>query len=346
MQNIITYVFLAVLTKSSKLLKFTYFKERFTALADNHVILEAPAMKVLKTCLALLLILPHSSVSFVSASDLPIIGISTIKETVNDRRRNAKGDNFQAMLETQMAKVGRFRIMERVRVDEILAEQGLNNEFGDGKTANGGFNVGGVDYLVYGTITKLGQVKSAVSTGNFATAKLVTEMSVDLKVVDASTGEIRKAESVSASVKTASGVATGNFTNISGGSDPLSDVQRMAAKKAAALIATSIFPIEVIKGGSIVYLNYGSSILDSGDLLAVFEPGEDLIDETTGLNLGSEEKYLGKIEVTDSNDKFSKAKLLDGETPQKGSLVRILEKASEVRKSGGKAQEQKRGRKI
>ena len=84
MQNIITYVFLAVLTKSSKLLKFTYFKERFTALADNHVILEAPAMKVLKTCLALLLILPHSSVSFVSASDLPIIGISTIKETVNE----------------------------------------------------------------------------------------------------------------------------------------------------------------------------------------------------------------------------------------------------------------------
>ena len=318
----------------------------FIALAVKRSILGTPVMKILKACLALLLILPHFSVSFVSANDLPIIGISTIKETVNDRRRNAKGDNFQAMLETQMAKVGRFRIMERVRVDEILAEQGLNKEVGDGKTANGGFNVGGVDYLVYGTITKLGQVKSAVSTGNFASAKLVTEMSVDLKVVDASTGEIRKAESVSASVKTASGVATGNFTNISGGSDPLSDVQRMAAKKAAALIATSIFPIEVIKGGSIIYLNYGSSILDSGDVLAVFEPGEDLIDETTGLNLGSEEKYLGKIEVTDSNDKFSKAKLLDGETPQKGSLVRILEKASEVRKSGGKAQEQKRGRKI
>ena len=303
-------------------------------------------MKTIKICLALLLILPHFSVSFVSASDLPIIGISTIKETVNDRRRNAKGNNFQAMLETQMAKVGRFRIIERARVDEILAEQGLNNEFGDGKTANGGFNVGGVDYLVYGTITKLGQVKSSISTGNFASAKLVTEMSVDLKVVDASTGEIRKAESVSASVKTASGVSHGNFSKISGGSDPLSDVQRVAAKKAAALIATSIFPIEVVKGGSIIYLNYGSSILDSGDILAVFEPGEDLIDETTGLNLGSEEKYLGKIEVTNSNDKFSKAKLLDGESPQKGNLVRILEKASEARKSGGRAQEKKRGRKI
>jgi hypothetical protein len=303
-------------------------------------------MSIKRTAFFLLLIITFLGSSLALASDLPVIGISTIKETVNDRRRNAKASNFQAMLETQMAKVGRFKIMERSRVDEILSEQGLNNEFGDGDTANGGFNVGGVDYLVYGTITKLGQVKSAVSTGNFSSTKLITEISVDLKVVDASTGEIRKAETASASIKSASGVSTGKFTNVQGGSDPLSDVQRMAAKKAAALIATSIFPIEVIKGGSIIYLNYGSSILDPGDILSVFEPGEALIDETTGLNLGSEETYLGKLEVTQSNDKFSKAKLLDGETPQKGNLVRIIEKSSEATGSRGRAQEQKRGRKI
>ena len=104
------------------------------------------------------------------AQDLPIVGISTIKETVNDSRRYAKGNNFQAMLETQMAKVGRFKLIERSRVDEILAEQGLNNEVGDGQTAGGGFNVAGVDYLVYGSITKLGQTKGGVATGQFATA--------------------------------------------------------------------------------------------------------------------------------------------------------------------------------
>ena len=60
--------------------------------------------------------------SLALAQDLPIVGISTIKETVNDSRRYAKGNNFQAMLETQMAKVGRFKLIERSRVDEILAE--------------------------------------------------------------------------------------------------------------------------------------------------------------------------------------------------------------------------------
>ena len=77
------------------------------------------------------------------------------------------------MLETQMTQVGRFKIIERNRVDEILGEQGLNNEFGDGSTAGGGFNVAGVDYLVYGAITKLGQRKSAIGTGNFVSAALI-----------------------------------------------------------------------------------------------------------------------------------------------------------------------------
>jgi len=300
-------------------------------------------MKLVLHCLiALLAIISNTTL----AQDLPIIGISTIKETVNDRYRNAKGENFQAMLETQMAKVGRFKIMERARVDEILAEQGLNNEVGDGQTAGGGFNVAGVDYLVYGTVTKLGQRKSGMATGQFATASLITEMSVDIKVVDASTGEIRKAETADAMIKSAGGMSTGQFATINGSGDPLSDVQRMAAKKVASLIATSIFPIEVIKPGSVVYLNYGSSILDAGDILDIYEPGEELIDEATGLNLGSEEIYLGRLEVTQSTEKFSKAKLIEGEPPQKGALARINTKASETAGSRGKVSTEKRGRKI
>lgn len=302
----------------------------------------------MKKLIGTLVVLMMQGVSLSStAQDLPIVGISTIKETVNDWNRNAKGENFQAMLETQMAKVGRFKIMERARVDEILAEQGMNNEVGDGRTANGGYNIAGVDYLVYGSITKLGQRKSGMATGQFATASLITEMAVDIKVVDASTGEIRRAETAEAMVKSAGGMATGSFATAKGAGDPLADVQRMAAKKVASLIATSIFPIEVVKGGSVIYLNYGSSILDQGDILAVFQPGEELIDEATGLNLGSEEIFLGKLQVTSTTDKFSKAKLLEGEGPTKGDLVRILEKGPEAGSSSNRrAPVEKRGRKI
>ena len=293
--------------------------------------------------MGVLSLLPFTSVS---AQDLPVIGISTIKETVNDRRRNAKGANFQTMLETQMTKVGRFKLIERGRVDEILAEQGLNNEVGDGQTAGGAFNVAGVDYLVYGSITKLGQTKGGMATGQFATASLITEMSVDIKVVDASTGEIRKAETANAKLRTAGAMQTRGFATANSGADPLADVQRLAAKQVAAMIATSIFPIEVVKGGDIVYLNYGTSILDVGDVVTVFRPGEVLIDETTGINLGSEEELLGELEVFETTDKFSKARMTSGSSPSRGDLVRITNKASAKSGNKGKASSEKRGRSI
>lgn len=283
-------------------------------------------------------------------SGLPVIAITKIRAPVNDNYRgsrvNAKQENFQTMLETQMTQVGRFKIIERNRVDEILAEQGLNNEFGDAQTAGGGFNVGGVDYLVYGAITKLGQREKTISTGTFASVSQITEFSVDIKLVDASTGEVRKAESVSVERKTAGGVATGSFASVSGPSDPLSDIQRVAAKKVAALIATSIFPIEVVKGGDIIYLNYGSAILDEGDIVSAYSLGESLIDEATGINLGSEQEFQGDLKVTQVNAKFSKAKLINGTAPSKGSIIIIKTKASENTSSNGNAANAKRGRKI
>ena len=284
----------------------------------------------------------------VKGQDLPIVGITKIKAPVDDpgfyTRVNTKASNFEAMLETQLIRTQRFKVMERNRVDEILAEQGLNNEFGDRQTAGGGFNVGGVDYLVYGAITKFGQRKKVMATGGFSTAQLVTEFVADIKVVDASTGEIRRAEIAEVELKTAGVVSSGDFASGNADADPLSDAQRVAAKKVAGIIATSIFPMEVVKGGETIYVNYGDSILDKGDLLAVFRPGEELIDEATGINLGSEEMVVGKIEVTEATSSFSKAKLKSGMPPQRGDLVRLEQKASS-HASQGKAGP-KRGRKI
>jgi hypothetical protein len=200
--------------------------------------------------------------------------------------------------------------------------------------------------LVYGSITKLGQTKGGVATGQFATANLITEMSVDIRVVDASTGEIRRAETADARVKSAGAMQTKGFASVNADADPLADVQRLAAKQVAALIATSIFPIEVVKGGDTVYLNYGTSILDVGDIVTVFRPGEELIDEATGLNLGSEEELIGELEVFETTAKFSKASFSSGSPATRGDLVRIKTKASASSGNKGKAPQQKRGRSI
>ena len=257
------------------------------------------------------------------SSDLPVVGISTITSTVDDRRVNAKNLNFQAMLETQMAKVGRFKLIERSRVDEVLAEQNLNNAVGDKGTAGGGFYIAGIDYLVFGSITKLGQTTSDVGTGNFRTRKVTTEMAVDVRVVDAATGEIRRAESADAAIETATALSAGGIATADSSADPLSEIQRLVAKRVASAIATSIFPIEVLKVTDLVYLNYGASILSVGDVVTVFAQGEALIDAATGLNLGAEETLIGELEVVETTDKFSKARLVSGTLPSPGNVARI-----------------------
>ena len=109
-------------------------------------------------------------------ADLPVIGITEITSGVDVRNyreyKNSKAGNFQTMLETQMVKVNRFKIMERNRLDEVLSEQGLQGEFSDAGTT---MNIGAVDYLVYGSITKFGTKKKEISTKSFATVKVIAE---------------------------------------------------------------------------------------------------------------------------------------------------------------------------
>ena len=40
-------------------------------------------------------------------------------------RKNSKAANFQSMLETHLARTARFKVIERHRIDEVLAEQAL-----------------------------------------------------------------------------------------------------------------------------------------------------------------------------------------------------------------------------
>ena len=311
-------------------------------------------MKRIKKLCSILLVSAASILSgTILSADLPVVGITEITSGVDVKNyreyKNSKAGNFQTMLETQMVKVGRFKIMERNRLDEVLSEQGLQSEFSDAGTT---MNVGAVDYLVYGSITKFGTKKKEISTKKFATVKLIAEFGIDLKVVDATTGEIRRAETIDVSLETGSGMATKGIQTGDSLADPLADVQRRAAKQVAAAISESIFPIEVItfredsNQSCCAYLNYGSALLTEGDRLKVVTLGESLIDETTGLDLGSTEKTIGTVEVTEALEKFSKAKIISGETPGKGQIARIIKDKTGMGSNKNTQQRQKKKKKI
>ena len=283
----------------------------------------------------------------INSQELPVIAITEIQSSVDSRYwqdyKNSKAVNFQTMLETQLVQTKRFKIIERNRIDEVLSEQALQGEFSQNNTQ---MKVGGVDYIVYGSITKFGSKRKNINTGSVSVVKLISEFGVDLKVVDVLTGEIIKAETVDISLETGSGTSTNSFGISDTLADPLSDIQRTAAKSASALIAESIFPIKLItwdeeKETCCAYLNYGDAIISVGDIFRVIEQGKSFVDPDTGLRLGSTEKTVSKLRVIEVLENFSKAEIIDGKTPSGGELVRLdlsnsLQKQSPQRERLGK----------
>jgi hypothetical protein len=246
------------------------------------------------------------------------------------------------MLETQLIKVGRFRVYERNKLEEVLREQGLQESLSGNNTQ---IKIDGVDYLVYGAITDMSSEAKELSTGGFATIKVTNRFGVDVKIVDALSGEIRRAESIVAVIETGSGVATKGFTNVEVDNNGLVEAQRIVAKRTAALLAESIFPIRVVDiFNDEIYLNYGDSILSVGDRLRVIQEGREIIDQDTGLSLGSRQKVLGEIEIVSADSNLSIAKITKEDSEfTVGSVAKmILEDSS----SKNKKQRERKGRKI
>lgn len=311
--------------------------------------LQVPFERALHTVtwgLCLVLFASQASTAFGedSEGDLPYIAVTEMISTVDSGQwqdyKNSKAANFQTMLETQLTKINRFRIMERNRVDQVLGEQLLQESFSTDGTI---LNVAGVDYIVYGSITKFGSTNKVVAIGSVRTERASTTFGVDIKVVDARTGEIRIAESVEETVVTGKGMATRGMTHVDTASDPLADVQRAAARKTAALITGSIFPVRVVAiDDGAIYLNFGEAMLQTGDVLDVVREGKAFVDPDTGRSLGATRSKVAKIKVVDTSSEFSTAELVSGEVPQKLDIAVFVGNAAtqsqpEQRKRKGRA---------
>ena len=283
--------------------------------------------------------------SLMSQENLPIVAVSQFEQTFqNDRymRAAANPDNYEAMLETQLIKVGRFRVYERNKLEQVLREQGLQESLSGNNTQ---IKIDGVDYLVYGAITDMSSEAKEFTTGGFATIKVTNRFGVDIKIVDALSGEIRRAESIVAVVETGSGVATKGFSNVEVDGNGLVEAQRIVAKRSAALLAESIFPIRVVDiYNDEIYLNYGDSILSVGDRLKVIQEGREIIDQDTGLSLGSRQKTLGEIEIVSTEANLSIGKIIKEDSDFTiGSVAKMILNDPN---SKNKTQRERKGRKI
>ncbi|NNC56676.1 MAG: hypothetical protein HKO12_03905 [Woeseiaceae bacterium] len=260
-------------------------------------------------------------------------------------------NGIEAIVIDSLSQTGRFRLVERTELGDVLAEQDLATSGRVAKPSGAKTgNVLGAEYLVQlvvtdyesktsgtdkgvgGILTRkvplLGGIKAGSSTGR---------VGMNIRLIDAETSEITFTKQIEAVIKE---------TNLAfGGAGLIGDVglggfmseysKTPVGQAVIAGINQAVF--ELIKQvgakppeGSIVkadaaqiYVNLGADSVAVGDRLQVLKKGEELIDPETGISLGGSTTVMGEIEVSQVQDKFSIARPVSlSATPDRGDKVR------------------------
>lgn len=224
----------------------------------------------------------------------------------------------------------KFAIVSRSDMDQITKEQqfGASGNVDPQTAAKIGKDLG-AKFILTATVDDFQDyVERATfaATGDTAT-KRVFRFSIVAKIYDSTTGKLL----------TSANIQTGNDRfkqiqqerNYSVKNGELSDemmvaVSRNMAQQIANHVADTIFPIRVlIKNDEGVTINRGDGGgVAVGDTFNVYALGQELIDPDTKESLGREEVKVGRVQVTEVDPNFSKAKILEDTGIAKGAILR------------------------
>ena len=241
---------------------------------------------------------------FVAVADAnkPVIGVGAIESAFYDYDAR----NIQTAIETALSKTGKFTLIERSRIDELLAEQNLSLQgLVDGNISGlGGF--GGVDYLLYGRFTQL----SLEADNKFLYAECDARFGLDIRVVDVASGEIRISDNTT--LKDSVNTSDAQDNPCRGiGIAAFDGLTARTARTVAANLTQTLFPVKIAKVDDMsVYLNYGEEFLGRGEFLRIVSLGEGFVDPDTGERLGAEEEVIGFVKVSKTKAKFSIAEIV------------------------------------
>ena len=248
------------------------------------------------------------------------------------------GIGMSDMLTTELVKSGEFTVIEREQLHHVMAEQ----DFGQSgrvteQTAPQLGKLLGVAAVVYGSVSEFGYLASDTDgrksgLGGLGVSKTTARVAIDVRMIDTTTGEIILADTAS-DEKSQMGlkVSTSEF---SFGHDGKFDetlvgkATRKSIEKLVDMITKSLKDVpwtgRVVKASDgKIYLNAGQTVgITKGMEFKVYRPGEELIDPATGLSLGAEEEYVGKIAAGDIKEKYSICAAIEGSGFDAGDMVR------------------------
>jgi len=255
------------------------------------------------------------------------------------------GDNLGIMLESALFDTGRFVLVEREKLKDVVAEQDLA---ASGRTAKAKqvAQTGVIrpaKYLATGSITTVEDAASGGDGGmriggfNVGLGGKKAQVTIIAKLIDTSTGEIVAKERITGKpggISARVGYSGSSFGANLGGftKTPLGEAAQDAINQAAKFFAKQMesFPfdgtvVKVANNGQVI-INRGSAFgMTVGQELVMSEEGETLLDPDTGEVLDKEEgEEIGTIKIVKISEKVSYAEVVSGESnPEPGTAVRL-----------------------
>jgi curli biogenesis system outer membrane secretion channel CsgG len=259
-------------------------------------------------------------------------------------------NGIEAILTDVLHSTGRFRMIERQQLDNVLKEQDLATSgrvSGASGTSSG--NVLGAEYLVQmvvnsyetktsGTNKGLGGFlrKSVPVVGGVDVQNSSGSVNLNFRLIDAETSEVIYTKQITSEVKE-SGVSVGGGGVIDdlglGGffdeysKTPIGQAVIAGVNKGVYELVKEI-GVSAAEGAVVqskdgkVWVNLGAGSVEVGDRLVVERQGEALIDPDTGMNLGSTSTPVGELEVSQVEEQFSIATIIRSSSePARGDRV-------------------------
>lgn len=247
------------------------------------------------------------------------------------------------MLTSVLVKSGRFQVLERAAMQQIQQEQSIGSSGATTReTAAQQGALLGAQALITGDISGFSFQKSSLGGAltnvvkglSVASERVSAEVIIDLRLIDASTGEIiysAKGNGKASAVGVAADLtrdeksysADATFTT------PLGQASRAAIQDAVVELLLGMPRVRwtgrvVDVRNGVVYLNATAADgMKPGLELEVYAQQEALVDPETGKALGAPEELVGTIVVETVKETFSTAKVVTGGAgPARGHVVR------------------------
>lgn len=256
--------------------------------------------------------------------------------TRGDRETSRLGDAMAEKLVEQLIATGRFVVLEREQLGDVLSEQDLDHRHQTQLRQEARLTT--AQALIAGTITDVLETEAGEGGLRFGKTQLADKrrkvvVKANVRLIDAASGQVLSSVTVEGRAEGKGSQVQSNSKNVGvevktqlGGALGLAADEVIAKAVREILAGTETIPWQgslVRVTGSDVVVNAGAEEnVEVGMKLRVFEQGEPLIDPDTNETLGSLDEEIGIIEIMRVEARFSVAKAVEGKGFAAGNLVR------------------------